>query len=109
MPQKFADNFKVNADDMFCIRIPADIHNKITGKFNSNDYGLNDKNKTYSREFIRQQTMKIYMDLYNETGDNVYEYMYLFIKFFREEDFQCFVVNGFAEVVANAVKSHIVK
>lgn len=79
MPKKFSANFGLNENDMFAIIIDQADHIKITGRFNSSKYGLRDKAETYSRSFIKQQSERIYRDLYEETGDDIYLFMAKFI------------------------------
>ena len=54
-------------------------HSKITAKFNSNRYGLNGPADGYSRSYVKRQAERIYKDLYQETGDELYDFMARFI------------------------------
>ena len=80
MPKKFAKLFGFdNHRDMFSIIIKKTDHSKITAKFNSNRYGLNGPADGYSRSYVKRQAERIYKDLYQETGDELYDFMARFI------------------------------
>lgn len=79
MPKKFADRFRLNEDDMFAMIIDRSDHIKITSKFNQKKYGLTEDAKNYSRSYIIKQSELIYEDLYNETGEEIFEFMRRFI------------------------------
>ena len=79
MPQKFKDLFGLNANDMFCIALKKSDHTKITTKFNSAKYGLTDAASTYTKSEVKRKMIKIYDDLYDETGDELFEFLSKFI------------------------------
>ncbi|MCQ4935946.1 hypothetical protein [Anaerotignum propionicum] len=79
MPKKFADRFGLDGDYMFAMIINRSDHIKITSKFNQSKYGLRESADSYSRSYIIRQSELIYKDLYNETGDEIFEFMRRFI------------------------------
>ena len=79
MPKKFMNNFGYAANDMFCIALKSTDHAKITSKMNKTMYGLTGPAKTYSKSEIIDKVSRVYDDLYEETGDELYEFMYKFI------------------------------
>ena len=80
MPKKFGKLFGFyDTDKIFSKKKKKADHGKITGKFNSNKYGLNGPADSYSRSYIKRQAERIYKDLYQETGDELYDFMARFI------------------------------
>lgn len=79
MPNKFRNNFGYSTKDMFCIALKTPDHTKITSMMNSNAYGLRGDAANFTKSEIIEKMSRIYDDLYDETGDELYEFMSKFL------------------------------
>lgn len=82
MPKKFAALFGYSENDMFSIIISKADHQKITSKLAMNKYGLNLNKELYTdKDYVIEQLVKVYDDLFEETGDELFEFMSKFISY----------------------------
>lgn len=79
MPNKFKDKFGYSTNNMFSIALKDSDHIKITSMMNSNAYGLRGDADKFTKSEIIEKMSKIYDDLYDETGDELYEFMSKFL------------------------------
>ena len=83
MPKKFMNNFGYTENNMFSIALDKDLHTEVTARMNQSKYGLRDPASSYSKSEIVEKMTKIYDDLFDETGNEVFEFM---SKFLTEND-----------------------
>ncbi|MDA5111105.1 hypothetical protein [Brevibacillus thermoruber] len=79
--KRFASRLGTHKDDMLCIAIPKEYHDPITSAMRKEiPYGSNYNN--YTRDEILETHIDVYRQLWEDTDDEVYEFLY---KFAREK------------------------
>ncbi|CAM3425391.1 MULTISPECIES: hypothetical protein [Paenibacillus] len=77
MPQKFANNFNVDANQMFSIAVDRETHSAITARFNSFFPG---PAASYTSTYVKNNTKYLYQQMYLETDDYFFKFMADFIE-----------------------------